>query len=65
MAMINGKEIQLPQGTTVEQYVQEKGYNMSFIAVERNGEIVKKKDYSKVVINPDDKLEIVSFVGGG
>lgn len=65
MASINGEEILLPEGTTIEKYVMGKGYNMNFIAVERNGEIVKKKDYSKLVINFDDKLEIVSFVGGG
>lgn len=65
MAIINGVEILLTEGTTIEKYVTDKGYNMSFIAVECNGKIVKKKDYSKVVINPDDKLEIVSFVGGG
>lgn len=65
MARINGEEVKLPGGTTIEKYVTLKGYNMSFIAVECNGQIVKKKDYSKVVINPDDKIEIVSFVGGG
>lgn len=65
MARINGEEIDLPQGITIEKYVAIKGYNMNFLAVECNGQIVKKKDYSKTFINPDDKIEIVSFVGGG
>lgn len=65
MAKINGKDVSLPEGTTIENYVTLKGYNTSFIAVEHNGEIVKKTDYNKVIINPDDKLEIVTFVGGG
>jgi sulfur carrier protein len=35
------------------------------IATEINGEIIPKSKYEKIVINDGDKIEIVSFVGGG
>ena len=35
------------------------------IAVERNGEIVFKSQYDDVVLQDEDSIEVVSFVGGG
>ena len=33
--------------------------------MERNGEIVPKSEYEKVIVTDSDLLEIVTFVGGG
>ena len=35
------------------------------IAIERNGDIVPRSAWAKTPLQPDDKLEIVQFVGGG
>ena len=35
------------------------------IAVERNGRIVPKAEYGRVMLAKEDEIEIVSFVGGG
>lgn len=35
------------------------------IAVELNGNIVKKSEYPKTPLNDSDKVEIIHFVGGG
>jgi sulfur carrier protein len=35
------------------------------VAVELNGEIVPRSSYSDTKLNDGDKIEIVSFVGGG
>ena len=35
------------------------------IAVERNGEIVPKRLYGETVLQDNDVIEVVSFVGGG
>jgi thiamine biosynthesis protein ThiS len=40
-------------------------YDPKRIAVERNGEIVFKSQYSETVLEDGDSLEVVSFVGGG
>lgn len=64
MAKINGKE-EDPGNITLQEYLNKNNYNLKIIAVERNEEIVSKNDYEKVYIQPDDVIEIVSFVGGG
>ena len=63
--IINGVEEIIAEGTTLASYVRQKGYRMDRIAVERNGEIVPKSAYDGTVLAPNDKLEVVSFVGGG
>lgn len=35
------------------------------IAIERNGEIVPRKDWPQVRLTENDRLEVVQFVGGG
>lgn len=35
------------------------------IAIERNGDIVPRSTWANTGLQPDDKLEIVQFVGGG
>ncbi len=35
------------------------------IAVEKNGKIVKKDEFTETKIEENDKIEIVHFVGGG
>lgn len=62
---INGKEIVLAAGTSLLTYLQQQQYQLTRIAVEYNGEILKREQYASVILQPEDCLEIVSFVGGG
>lgn len=64
MVKINGEFFDV-SGKTLAEYIEEKKYNAQRLAVERNGEIVKKDMYDKVILKDDDSIEIVSFVGGG
>ncbi len=63
--IVNGKEVSLGEGTTLEKYLADNGYKQGYIAVERNGEIIRKNKYSETILNDSDKLEIVEFRGGG
>ena len=62
--IINGVQ-EAAEGKSVAQVLQEKGIDLSNVAVERNGEIVPKRQYDSVILTAEDRLEIVSFVGGG
>ena len=64
MVKINGKEIHV-QDMTLMEYLEEANYPLKRIAVECNGEIIPKTEYEKKVLCDGDKIEIVSFVGGG
>lgn len=62
---INGVEVGLPQGTTLLAYLQQQGYQLERIAVELNGDILRREQYGAVILQDADVVEIVSFVGGG
>ncbi len=64
MVKINGRETDA-EGKTLMEYLKETEYPLRRIAVECNGEIVAKTSYETKVICDGDKIEIVSFVGGG
>ena len=62
---INGKEIKLENETVLSGILEDQGFNRLKIAVMKNGDIVPKAEYDKTLINDNDSLEVVSFVGGG
>ena len=64
MVKVNGTELDVA-GKTVTEYLATTNYDPKRIAVERNGDIVFKSRYDVTVLEDDDRLEIVSFVGGG
>lgn len=64
MVQINGKELDMA-GKSVSQMLQEMGYGKSYIAVERNLEMVSKETYDTTLLQDGDMVEVVSFVGGG
>ena len=64
MVKVNGTELDIA-GKTVAEYLAATNYDPRRIAVERNGEIVFKSQYSETVLQDGDSLEVVSFVGGG
>jgi len=40
-------------------------YNKSLLVIEYNNVICNKKNWDKIFITNDDKIEIVTIVGGG
>lgn len=64
MVKINGTEFEVT-GQTVAQYLAQAGWDAGRLAVERNGDIVPRAQYGETVLEDEDVLEIVRFVGGG
>lgn len=62
---INGKEREVAAGTTVEQLVATLSLKTDRIATERNLSVVPKARYADTALADGDRLEIVTFVGGG
>ena len=65
MITINGKTLTLSAPMTLGAYLDENNYRRTYIAVEKNGAILPKSEYDTTYLNDGDKIEIVSFVGGG
>lgn len=64
MVKINGESFDIA-GKTLAEYLVSTQYDPTRIAVERNGEIVPKAKYGETVLEEDDVIEVVNFVGGG
>lgn len=65
MLIVNGKQMPYPGPCTVLELLEQLGYRPQRTAVEKNGEIVPRASLGTVQVTDGDKLEIVSFVGGG
>ena len=63
--LINGEEKALARPTALSELLTQLGYRAELVAIELNGNIIKQTDFGSTTITDADKLEIVSFVGGG
>lgn len=66
--MLNGqtREVRLDsEAATLESVIAALEIKADRIAVERNGEIVRRADWAATPVRSGDRLEIVHFVGGG
>lgn len=65
MVFINGVQKDGYDGKALPDVLAEERYPVNQIAVEINGEIVPKALFSETVVRDGDRVEVVSFVGGG
>ena len=62
---INGKERAVPEPASVRGALEALGLVSRPVAVELNGNLVRRADQETTALKPGDRVEIVSFVGGG
>lgn len=62
---VNGEEIRLPKGASVAALLERLKVSLPRVAVERNREILPKKEYSATALEDGDVFEVVELVGGG
>ena len=65
MAMVNGSEWPLEEGTTVSRLLASMGLQPGMIVVELNGRVLRRSDFGACGVADGDRVEIVRFVGGG
>lgn len=62
---LNGEDRDVPAGLTVRQLLEHLELKPEMVVVERNREILERNRYDRTPVEPDDRLELVHFVGGG
>lgn len=62
---LNGQERDAEPGTTLLELIAGLQLGEVRIAVERNFEIVASDKYGSTVLAEGDRVEVVTFVGGG
>jgi thiamine biosynthesis protein ThiS len=63
--VVNGEARVVAADATVALLISELGLDPHRVAVERNRDIVPRAEYAQVALEQGDRLEIVTFVGGG
>lgn len=64
MVRINGENKEAA-GANLLEYLVNAGFNPERVVVERNLEIVPKDRIGSVIIEDEDAIEVLQFVGGG
>jgi len=62
---VNGQARAAAAGTTVSALLASMGVDPTRVAIERNEEVVPRTTWNAAALAEGDRLEIVSFVGGG
>jgi sulfur carrier protein len=63
--MVNGERRDIPDGLSVLALVEHLGMRSDRVAIERNLDILPRALWGQTQVEPNDRFEIVQFVGGG
>jgi sulfur carrier protein len=62
---VNGEPRELPEGSSVEDLVRALALAPEQVAVERNQRLVPRAEHARTRLCEDDRIEVVTLVGGG
>jgi sulfur carrier protein len=62
---LNGDPYGLPAGSGLLDLLASLGLDPRIVAVERNGELVRRPDFAQTPVAAGDRFEVVHFVQGG
>jgi thiamine biosynthesis protein ThiS len=63
--LLNGDEREIAEVSSVADLVASLSLDSRKVAVERNLEIVPRSTYADTALADGDRIEIVTFIGGG
>jgi len=62
---VNGVVRDLPDGWSVARLLTEVGARPEQVAVELNQRVLDRREFAACRLQPGDRVEIITFVGGG
>ena len=62
---LNGNSYEISDGINLNELLNKLKIEKNKVAIEVNGKIVERKKYQNLILNRNDKVEIVHFIGGG
>ncbi len=62
---VNGKPVELPDGSTVAALLSQLAVEPARVAIERNQDVVPRRTWAEARLMDGDQIEIVTSVGGG
>ena len=65
IVVANGDEVEVADGASVADLLEQLGLGRRLIVVERNGEPVPRRELASTALADGDRLELVRAVAGG
>lgn len=62
---VNGEARVMPVASSLADLVRALGLQSELVAIERNQRLVPRTEFERTALQPDDRLEVVTLVGGG
>jgi len=63
--ILNGQKYCTEHDLTILELINYFNYNTSLLVLEYNNLICTKKNWNKIILKNNDRIEIVTIVGGG
>ncbi|MDX2147662.1 MAG: sulfur carrier protein ThiS [Planctomycetota bacterium] len=63
--ILNGERKEIAANLTVRELIESLGLGKAACAAEVNKELVPKRDHAERVLRENDRVELVTLVGGG
>lgn len=65
MVTVNGTKEEGKAGLSVADLLAQRAVAVENVVVELNGEIIHRAEFAQTQLKDNDKVELISFVGGG
>ena len=62
---LNGKITEIIENSSISNLIDDLGYDVKKIAIEKNLDIIFPDQYQSEIINEGDQIEMIHFIGGG
>ncbi len=62
---INGSKEKVLAGITVIDLIKNYKINPKNLIIEINNQVIHHQNYAKTVVQSEDKIELIRFIGGG
>lgn len=62
---VNGRDVEIAASMSVEQLLDTVDVPPNYLAVEVNGDVVPREEYTTQMVAAGDNVEVVTLVGGG
>ena len=62
---INGAQTSIQSNTSIRNIIKSYSLNPNSIIVEINETIIEKKHYNTTILNENDSVELIRYIGGG
>jgi len=62
---VNGRKVDWVKDETIKQLLKRMKYTFPLVVVKINNEVIPRKDFSKVIVLDNSKIDVIHMISGG